>query len=180
MKAYLCTSLFLVLLSATSTFANAGIVGPNESITRAATAASTQDPTGPAVDGLAVALRTTTPMVKQGATVRIEIEVRNVSSVTQYLSLPLSPCAYRLSLTNTVTAAKIDISPSGCSVYSAGPWTLEAGTSTFLAFRISDYTKIPVGSYTMRVDGLMRYPNERASFERIKIESNSVSLTVTL
>jgi hypothetical protein len=178
MKAPICAGLLLLLASAMAGSAGAGIVGPNESTTRAVTTTSSKDATGPPVDGLAISLSTTTPTIEQGSPVRISIEVRNVSSVTQYLLLPLSPCAYRISLSNTATGAKTDASPSGCSVYSAGPWVVEPGTSTFLAFRISDYAKFPVGTYTMRVEGLMRYSDPTASFEHTKIESNPVPLTV--
>jgi hypothetical protein len=179
MKRPLGACLFTVLAIATTSSANAGIVGPNESVTRAASGVSTKDSTGIPVDGLAVALGTTTPTVSYGSPVRINIEVRNVSSTMQFLAIPLSPCAYLISLTNTATRAKSDISPKGCPVYSAGAWNLEVGKSEFLAFRISDYAKIPVGTYTVRIEGLWRYPNEQSAFRRIKIESNAVSITVT-
>jgi hypothetical protein len=127
-RASLCTAVLLTLVFSMGTSANAGIVGPNESVTRAATAASTNDPTGPTVDGLAVALSSTTPIVKQGSPIRISVEVRNVSSTTQYVLIPLSPCGYRISLTNVATGAKSDISPHGCPVYSAGDLRWQNGS----------------------------------------------------
>jgi hypothetical protein len=169
----------LLLAAATIAPALAGIVGPNESVTRAEPGASTKDPAGMPVNGLAVSLMTTTPAVSVGLPIRINIEVRNVSSVTQFLAMPLSPCYYVVSLTDVSTGAKSDIGPSGCDVYSAGPWTLETGKSMFLDFRISDYTKIPIGTYHVRIEALWRYWNEDVAPERMLIASNTVSITVT-
>jgi len=179
MKHHLIAALVLTLLGATIGLGSAGVVGPGESITRATSGNSTKDPAGVPVDGLAVALSTTTPTVPYGSPVRVAIEVRNVSAQTQFLAIPLSPCAYLIALTNTATGAKNDVSPKGCPVYSAGPWTLEVGKSEFLAFRISDYAEIPIGTYTMRIEGLWRYTSEHAALDRIKIESNAISVTVT-
>jgi hypothetical protein len=179
MNRYFSSALFLAFAAASFGSANAGVIGPNESVTRAASGTSTHAVAGPSTDGLAVSLSTSTPTVSVGSPVRIGIEVRNVSPVSQFLLLPLSPCGYLISLTDGSTGSKSDISPKNCTVYSAGPWNIDPGTSAFLAFRLSDYAKIPVGTYRMRIEGLWRYPSQTGTAKRINIQSNPVTVIVS-
>jgi hypothetical protein len=142
------------------------------------TAHSATGMTGPPVNGVALSLTTDMPTVASGAPIKLTIEVRNVSSTTQFLAIPDVPCGYRISATDVTTGAKTDASPHMCDIYATGPWTLKAGNSTFITFSLSDYTKLDPGTDTIRVEGIMRYATETSGVQHITMQSNPVTIRV--
>lgn len=67
-----------------------------------------------ATDGLAVALSTTTPIVRIAQPLLLTIQVDNVSSGERVLFMPNAPCAYTLLIDNTSGHASKLVKPLDC------------------------------------------------------------------
>jgi hypothetical protein len=130
-------------------------------------------------DGLAVILGTSSGTVQLGSPVWLNIEVRNMSTEEQFLSMPTSICSYGFIITNLSDRTTRTFNDNDCDIYSVGGWPLKPGQSAFIHAKFPlSHVMIEPGAYTIALDAIDRYDTMTSGEYTASLRSNTIAITV--